>query len=145
MNDGTTVATIADMNNLIFKGNVDETEVGLLRVGMPMSIAIGAMPELAPSATIEYISPKGNDSGGANTFEIKAALCLDSSEGLRAGYSAKRYRHTRQSRECTHRARERCHICRRQHIRVSPHRHRARTRVLAHCRNHRSQRRIKMK
>ena len=84
MNDGTTVATIADMNNLIFKGNVDETEVGLLRVGMPMSIAIGAMPELAPSATIEYISPKGNDSGGANTFEIKAALCLDSSEGLRA-------------------------------------------------------------
>ena len=88
MNDGTTVATIADMNNLIFKGNVDETEVGLLRVGMPMSIAIGAMPELAPSATIEYISPKGNDSGGANTFEIKAALCLDSSEGLRAGYSA---------------------------------------------------------
>lgn len=88
MNDGTTVATIADMNNLIFKGNVDETEVGLLHVGMPMSITIGAMPGLTPSATIEYISPKGNDSSGANTFEIKAALCLESSEGLRAGYSA---------------------------------------------------------
>lgn len=88
MNDGTTVATIADMNNLIFKGNVDETEVGLLRTGMPMSIAIGAMPELTPSAVIEYISPKGNDSGGANAFEIKAALKLDSAEGLRAGYSA---------------------------------------------------------
>lgn len=88
MNDGTTVATIADMNKLIFKGKVDETEVGLLRVGMPMDISIGAMPDLHPLATIEYISPKGDDSGGANTFEIKAALVLDSAEGLRAGYSA---------------------------------------------------------
>ena len=88
MNDGTTVATIADMNNLIFKGNVDETEVGSLRVGMPMNITIGAMPDITPSAVIEYISPKGTDSGGANTFEIKAALTLESSEGLRAGYSA---------------------------------------------------------
>lgn len=88
MNDGTTVATIADMNNLIFKGNVDETEVGQLSVGMPMEISIGAMPDLKPKATIEYISPKGNDSSGANTFEIKAALELESSEGLRSGYSA---------------------------------------------------------
>ena len=88
MNDGTTVATIADMNNLIFRGNVDETEVGLLRVGLPMNISIGAMPELNPTAVIEYISPKGSDTSGANTFEIKAALQLDSAEGLRAGYSA---------------------------------------------------------
>lgn len=88
MNDGTTVATIADMNNLIFKGNVDETEVGLLYVGMPMNITIGAMPALHPTATIEYIAPKGTENNGANTFEIKAALQLDSSEGLRAGYSA---------------------------------------------------------
>jgi len=88
MNDGTTVATIADMNNLIFIGNVDETEVGSLRVGMPMNITIGAMPDIAPTAVIEYISPKGTDNGGANTFEIKAALTLDSAEGLRAGYSA---------------------------------------------------------
>lgn len=88
MNDGTTVATIADMNKLIFQGNVDETEVGSLKVGMPMDITIGAMPDLKPIATIEYISPKGNDTSGANTFEIKAALVLDNSEGLRAGYSA---------------------------------------------------------
>lgn len=87
-NDGTTIATIADMNKLIFKGNVDETEVGLLKVGMPMSISIGAMPELSPEAVIEYISPKGTSDGGANTFEIKAALALESAEGLRAGYSA---------------------------------------------------------
>lgn len=88
LNDGTTIATIADMNNLIFKGKVDEVEVGHLSVGMPMSISIGAMPELAPVAVIEYIAPKGTDSGGANTFEIKAALTFDSSEGLRSGYSA---------------------------------------------------------
>jgi len=88
MNDGTTVATIADMNKLIFKGKVDETEVGHLQVGMPMEISIGAMPDVHPLASIEYISPKGDDTGGANTFEIKAALKLDTSEGLRSGYSA---------------------------------------------------------
>ncbi len=88
MNDGTTIATVADMNKLIFKGNVDETEVGSLRLGMPMDISIGAMPDLKPLATIEYISPKGDDSSGANSFEIKAALVIDNPEGLRAGYSA---------------------------------------------------------
>lgn len=88
MNDGTTVATVADMNKLIFKGKVDETEVGHLRTGMPMDISIGALPSLAPKGVIEYISPKGDDTGGANTFEIKAALELDDVSGLRAGYSA---------------------------------------------------------
>lgn len=88
MNDGTTIATIADMNNLIFKGKVDETEVGHLSVGMPMSISIGALPELSPTAVIEYIAPKGNDAGGANTFEIKAALTLENVDDVRAGYSA---------------------------------------------------------
>lgn len=88
LNDGTTVATIADMNNLIFKGKVDETEVGLLAVGMPMTIAVGAFPELSPKAVIEYIAPKGVEENGANTFEIKAALDIDSVSGLRAGYSA---------------------------------------------------------
>ncbi len=87
-NDGTTVATIADMSNLIFKGNVDETEVGLLKVGMPMSISIGALPDVTPRAKIEYIAPKGTESSGANTFEIKAALEVDSVAQLRAGYSA---------------------------------------------------------
>lgn len=88
MNDGTTVATVADMNKLIFKGKVDETEVGHLRTGMPMDISIGALPSLAPKGVIEYISPKGDDTGGANTFEIKAALELDDVSDLRAGYSA---------------------------------------------------------
>lgn len=87
-NDGTTIATVADMSNLIFKGKVDETEVGLLRVGMPMNISIGARPELSPTAIIEYIAPKGTDSGGANTFEIKAALDVAGIADLRSGYSA---------------------------------------------------------
>ena len=87
-NDGTTVATIADMNNLIFKGKVDETEVGLLHLGMPMEITIGALPDSKPTAIIEYIAPKGTDTSGANTFEIKAAVTLDDVEAVRAGYSA---------------------------------------------------------
>lgn len=87
-NDGTTVATIADMSNLIFKGKVDETEVGQIAVGMPMTISIGALPGLSPTARIEYIAPKGTEENGANTFEIKAALEADSIVGLRAGYSA---------------------------------------------------------
>lgn len=87
-NDGTTVATIADMNKLIFKGKVDETEVGQLSVGMPMQITIGALPELHPTAILEYIAPKGTEENGANTFEIKAAINVDSVSNLRSGYSA---------------------------------------------------------
>ncbi|MDE5839735.1 MAG: HlyD family efflux transporter periplasmic adaptor subunit, partial [Muribaculaceae bacterium] len=88
MNDGTTVATIADMTNLIFKGNVDETEVGMLKPGMNMDITIGAVPELHPSAVLEYISPKGTENNGANSFEIKAAITVDDPSALRSGYSA---------------------------------------------------------
>ena len=87
-NDGTTVATIADMSNLIFKGSVDETEVGQLKVGMPMTITIGAMPDVKPSATLEYIAPKSTNTSGANTFEIKAAIVVPEGTSLRAGYSA---------------------------------------------------------
>lgn len=88
MNDGTTVATIADMNKLQFIGKVDETEVGLLKSGMPMSITIGALPGVEPSAVIEYISPKATDDNGSNTFELKAAIAVPDSVTLRAGYSA---------------------------------------------------------
>ncbi len=87
-NDGTTIATIADMNNLIFKGKVDETEVGLLQPGMEMKITIGALPDFNPTATLEYISPKGDSSTGANTFEIKAAVMPYPNVKLRSGYSA---------------------------------------------------------
>lgn len=88
MNDGTTVAKVADMNNLIFKGKVDETEVGLLRQGMPMTISIGALPDVAYDGEIEYIAPKSTESNGSNTFEIKAAIKVGGDVELRAGYSA---------------------------------------------------------
>lgn len=88
MNDGTTVAKIADMNNLIFKGKVDETEVGQLKAGMPTEISIGAIPGVTPDAVIEYIAPKSTEENGSNTFEIKAAIQVPDSVQLRAGYSA---------------------------------------------------------
>lgn len=87
-NDGTTIAVIADMNNLIFKGKVDETEVGKLRPGMQLKITVGALPEFTPTATLEYISPKSSNASGANTFEIKAAVTPDPNVQLRSGYSA---------------------------------------------------------
>ena len=88
MNDGTTVAKIADMRNLIFKGKVDETEVGLLAPGMPTTITIGALDGVTPEATIEYIAPKSTEENGSNTFEVKAAIVVPDSVRLRAGYSA---------------------------------------------------------
>lgn len=87
-NDGTTIATIADMTRLIFKGTVDETEVGNLTVGKPMTITVGAQPDLSLDATIEYISPKSDSTSGANTFEIKGAIIVPDGAELRAGYSA---------------------------------------------------------
>ena len=73
-NDGTTIATVANMGDLIFRGNIDETEVGSLVAGMPMQITIGAMQDLTFDATLEYISPKAVESNGANQFEPKAAV-----------------------------------------------------------------------
>ena len=93
-NDGTTIATVANMQDLIFRGNIDETEVGQLAIGIPMKITIGALQDLSFDASLEYISPKATESNGANQFEIKAAVVLAPSEAeggaytLRAGYSA---------------------------------------------------------
>ena len=87
-NDGTTIATVANMNDLIFRGNIDETEVGNLVSGMPMTITIGALHDLRLSAILEYISPKAVESNGANQFEIKAAVSVGTGGRIRSGYSA---------------------------------------------------------
>ena len=94
-NDGTTIASVANMNDLIFRGNIDETEVGQLVSGMPMKITIGALQDLKFDANLEYISPKATESNGANQFEIKAAVNISGISGssgtsgsLRSGYSA---------------------------------------------------------
>ena len=88
MNDGTTVATVADMSDLIFNGSIDETEVGALHEGMPMSITLGALPGYRSEAFLEYISPKAVEKNGSNQFEIKAALSRSSDVTIRSGYSA---------------------------------------------------------
>ena len=88
MNDGTTVATVANMNDLIFDGQIDETEVGALSEGMPVVITIGALQDYSFDATLEYISPKAVESNGANQFEIKAAVKSDPGKTIRSGYSA---------------------------------------------------------
>ena len=87
-NDGTTIATVANMNDLIFRGNIDETEVGNLVVGMPMKITIGAMQDLKFDADLEYISPKAVENNGANQFEVKAAVRSVKGGKIRSGYSA---------------------------------------------------------
>lgn len=87
-NDGTTIAKVADMRDLVFKGNVDETEVELLREGMAMKITVGAIADSEYPAVIEKIAPMATDNNGANTFEVKAALNGAETVNLRAGYSA---------------------------------------------------------
>lgn len=87
-NDGTTIATVANMNDLIFRGNIDETEVGQLVNGMNMKITIGALQDLKFDANLEYVSPKAVESNGANQFEIKAAVKLQEGSKIRSGYSA---------------------------------------------------------
>lgn len=87
-NDGTTIASVADMGDLIFRGNIDETEVGQLVTGMPMRITIGALQNLKFDASLEYISPKATDNNGANQFEIKAAVTVPQGNAIRSGYSA---------------------------------------------------------
>ena len=87
-NEGTTIATVADMNDLIFKGNVDESEVGKVRLGMPAVITVGAIDSATWDADLEYIAPKGVEDNGAIQFEIRAAVNVKEGQTLRAGYSA---------------------------------------------------------
>ncbi len=87
-NDGTTIASIANMNEMIFEGQVDESEVGKLREGMELLLKIGALETETFIASLEYISPKGLEDEGAIQFEIRAAVNLKDNAFLRAGYSA---------------------------------------------------------
>ncbi len=87
-NDGTTIAFIANMSEMIFEGNVDETEVGKIKEGMDLILKIGALESESFKAKLEYISPKGVEEEGAIQFEIRAAVTLEEGKFLRAGYSA---------------------------------------------------------
>jgi HlyD family secretion protein len=87
-NDGTTIASIADMKEMVFEGNVDEAEVGKLTVGMPLQLQVGALDTVKFDAKLEYISPKGVEEEGAIQFQVRATVELRKDKFLRAGYSA---------------------------------------------------------
>ncbi len=87
-NEGTSIAIVADMNALIFEGKVDESDVGKLREGMPLLLTVGAIEDLEFDATLEFISPKGEDEEGTVKFEVRAAVKPTEDVFLRAGYSA---------------------------------------------------------
>lgn len=87
-NAGTTIASVADMTEMIFEGKIDETEVGKIREGMPLILQIGALEDTRFDAVLEHISPKGVEENGAIQFEIKADVILRNDQFIRAGYSA---------------------------------------------------------
>lgn len=87
-NPGTTIAVVADMGDLIFQGQVDESEVGKIKAGMDLKIKIGALESEEFAGKLEYIAPKGKTVDGAIQFEIRAAIVKKPEVFIRAGYSA---------------------------------------------------------
>ncbi len=87
-NDGTTIASVADMSDMLFRGKVDETDVGKLRSGMPVRLTVGAMQDVELAARLEYVAPKAAEENGLVLFEVKAAAAIPDSLFVRAGYSA---------------------------------------------------------
>lgn len=87
-NDGTTIVTVADMTDMIFEGNVDESEVGKIKEGMELSIQVGAIENERFTGRLEYIAPKGTVDQGTIQFQVKASVSLREDFFIRAGYSA---------------------------------------------------------
>ncbi|MGC1517079.1 MAG: efflux RND transporter periplasmic adaptor subunit [Maribacter sp.] len=87
-NDGTTIATIADLGKMIFEGKVDEGEVGKLKVGAPLKINLGAVEGKELDATLRFIAPKGVEETGAVQFKIEGDVQENDDIFIRAGYSA---------------------------------------------------------
>ena len=87
-NNGTTIAIIADLSKMIFEGKVDEAEVGKLKIGMPLTVNLGAIQDKEFEARLKFIAPKGNEEQGAVQFKIEGDVYLDDNFFVRAGYSA---------------------------------------------------------
>lgn len=88
MNAGTTIAIIANMQDMVFKGKIDESDVDKLKEGMKLELTVGAIDNLKYEALLEHVSPKGREENGAIQFEIKAKVSLQANQFIRAGYSA---------------------------------------------------------
>ena len=87
-NAGTTIASIADLNKMIFEGKVDESEVSKLKIGMSLVINLGAIQDKSFSATLRFVAPKGNEEQGTVKFKIEGDVYLEDDFFVRAGYSA---------------------------------------------------------
>lgn len=87
-NAGTTIATVADLNKMIFEGKVDEAEVAKLIIGMPLKVTLGAIEDESFDAQLKFIAPKGNEEDGTVQFKIEGDVYLNDSVLIRAGYSA---------------------------------------------------------
>ena len=87
-NDGTTIATLADVGKMIFEGKVDESEVGKITENLPLEITVGAIKDKKFDAILDYIAPKGIEENGAIQFEIKGTLSKKDTTFIRAGLSA---------------------------------------------------------
>ena len=87
-NDGTTIATLADVNEMIFEGKVDESEVGKIKEDLPLEVTVGAIENKSFDAVLDYIAPKGVEENGAIQFEIKGTLNKADTTFIRAGLSA---------------------------------------------------------
>lgn len=87
-NEGTTIAVLADIKNMIFEGKVDESEVGKIKEDMEIEITVGALPDLKYNAILDFIAPKGVSENGAIQFEIKGTLNAKDDDFIRAGLSA---------------------------------------------------------
>ena len=87
-NDGTTIATLADVDKMIFEGKVDESEVGKIKENLPLEITVGAIEDKSFDAILDYIAPKGVEENGAIQFEIKGTLSPRDTTFIRAGLSA---------------------------------------------------------
>ena len=87
-NAGTTIATVADMSQMIFEGKVDESEVEKLEEGIDIKVILGAINEKDFPAKLTFVAPKGIEQNGAVQFTIKADVEVESSKSIRAGYSA---------------------------------------------------------
>lgn len=87
-NAGTTIATVADLNKMIFEGKVDEAEVAKLKIDMPLKVTLGAIENKEFDAQLKFIAPKGNEEQGTVQFKVEGEVFLDDSVFVRAGYSA---------------------------------------------------------
>jgi len=87
-NEGTTIASLADVKSMIFEGKLDESEVGKIKLNLPLEITVGAIENKKFEAVLDYIAPKGTEENGAVQFPIKGTLDNKGNTFIRAGLSA---------------------------------------------------------